>query len=280
MDTQEDNNFAIAIEKIRQALHAEIIAGNEFLESKITTIYASDLMSDVLAYGKSGACLLTGLNTIQAAISSYMAEFKAIVFLRGKIPGEDICKFAAEKGMVVLSTKADMFDACIKIAQADGQVIPTARTVGSGEKEDNVTRHEFYIDGKDFASAGMVSTQIKSILKKIGYDLQLIRRIAISTYESEMNVVMHATRAKVFLTASDTEIVVVIDDEGKGIPDIEKALQPGFSTATEEQRAMGFGAGMGLPNIKKNTDDFNISSVVGKGTRLEMRFFVKSENKK
>jgi serine/threonine-protein kinase RsbT len=280
MDTQEDNNFAIAIEKIRQALHAEIIAGNEFLENKITTIYASDLMSDVLAYGKSGACLLTGLNTIQAAISSYMAEFKAIVFLRGKIPGEDICKFAAEKGMVVLSTKADMFDACIKIAQADGHVIPTARTVGSGEKEDNVTRHEFYIDGKDFASAGMVSTQIKSILKKIGYDLQLIRRIAISTYESEMNVVMHATRAKVFLTASDTEIVVVIDDEGKGIPDIEKALQPGFSTATEEQRAMGFGAGMGLPNIKKNTDDFNISSVVGKGTRLEMRFFVKSENKK
>lgn len=278
MDKQEDNDFNIAIEKIKEALQAEVIAGKEFLGNKIKNIYASDLMSDVLAYGKSGACLLTGLNTIQAAISSYMAEFKAIVFLRGKIPTEDICKFAEEKGITVLSTKADMFDACIRIAQVNGHLLPSSKVVIKGE--DNISRHEFSIDGKDFASAGLVSTQIKSILKKIGYDMQLIRRIAISTYEAEMNVVMHAIRAKVFLTASDKEIFVVIEDEGKGIPDIEKAMQPGFSTATEEQRAMGFGAGMGLPNIKKNTHEFNISSVVGKGTRVELKFFVKREEEK
>jgi serine/threonine-protein kinase RsbT len=275
MDKQEDNDFNIAIEKIKEVLQAEVIAGKEFLENKIKNIYASDLMSDVLAYGKSGACLLTGLNSIQAVISSYMAEFKAIVFLRGKIPTEDICKFAEEKGITVLSTKADMFDACIRIAQVNGHLIPLSKVVIKGE--DNISRHEFSIDGKDFASAGLVSTQVKSILKKIGYDIKLIRRIAISTYEAEMNVVMHAIRAKVFLTASDKEIFVVIDDEGKGIPDIEKAMQPGYSTATEEQRAMGFGAGMGLPNIMKNTHEFNISSVVGKGTRVELKFFIKHE---
>jgi anti-sigma regulatory factor (Ser/Thr protein kinase) len=280
MDAQEDNDFHITIEKIKEALKAEVIAGKEFLEDEITNIYASDLMSDVLAYGKSGACLLTGLNTIQAAISSYMAEFKAIVFLRGKTPAKDICKFAEGKGITVLSTKADMFDACIKIAMVNGHLLPSSKVVIPGKREDNISRHEFSIDGKDFASAGLVSTQIKSILKKIGYDLLLVRRIAISTYETEMNVVMHAVRAKVFLTASDKEILVVIDDEGKGIPDIDKAMQPGFSTATEEQRAMGFGAGMGLPNIKKNTDDLKVSSVVGKGTRVELKFFVKSGSEK
>lgn len=280
MDAQEDNDFNIAIEKIKEALQAEVIAGKELLENKITNIYASDLMSDVLAYGKSGACLLTGLNSIQAAISAYMAEFKAIVFLRGKIPTEDICKFAKGKGITILSTKADMFDACIKVAQVNGHLLPSSKVVIPGKREDNISRHEFSIEGKDFASAGLVSTQIKSILKKIGYDSQLVRRIAISTYEAEMNVVMHAVQAKVFLTASDKEISVVIDDEGKGIPDIEKAMQPGFSTATEEQRAMGFGAGMGLPNIKKNTDDLKVTSVVGKGTRVEMKFFVKPEGEK
>lgn len=268
-------NIELAV--IKDALQAEVVVGKESLKTRVIDIYASDLMSDVLAYGKSGSCLLTGLNTIQAAISSYMAEFKAIVFLRGKIPGPEICKFAESKGIALLSTKADMYEACINIAQLNGRLRSPGAPTAVIEGDDNITRHEFYIDGKDFASAGMVSTQIKSILKKIGYDPHLIRRIAISTYEAEMNVVMHAERANVFFSASDTEIIVVIDDEGKGIPDIEKAMQPGFSTATEEQRAMGFGAGMGLPNIKKNSDDFNICSVVGKGTRLEMKFFVKRE---
>jgi serine/threonine-protein kinase RsbT len=272
-DFQEVNTLNIGIEQIKQVLQAEVFVGNDSLDTRVSDIYASDLMSDVLAYGKSGSCLLTGLNTIQAAISSYMAEFAAIVFLRGKIPGDDIRKFAEGKGIIVLSTRADMYDACIKIARADGEMLSPETAIAPEEEEENITRHEFFIDGKDFASAGMVSTQIKSILKKIGYNLQLVRRIAISTYEAEMNVVMHALRARVFLIASDTEIVIVIDDEGKGIPDIEKAMQPGYSTATEEQRAMGFGAGMGLPNIRKNADDLKVSSVVGKGTRLEIKFF-------
>ncbi|MGB3091947.1 MAG: ATP-binding protein [Candidatus Zixiibacteriota bacterium] len=133
--------------------------------------------------------------------------------------------------------------------------------------------HELFIEGNDFANAGMASTKVKSILKKIGFDPKLVRRVAISTYEGEMNVVMHAQRAKVKLAVTPGLIQVVIDDEGKGIPDVDLAMQRGYTTATEEMRAMGFGSGMGLPNIKKNSDELDIKSEVGKGTTLKMIFY-------
>jgi len=267
----------LSVQHIKEALQAQVVVGENLADTYVTGIYASDLMSDVLAYGKTGSALLTGMNTIQAAISSYMAEFKVVVFLRGKKPTDDIRKFAQEKGLVVLGTKADMYDACIKIAQIDGQLSASAKTAfgSKTEREKNIAAHKFSIDSKDFTKAGMISTEIKSILNAIGYDPVLVRRVAISTYEGEMNVVMHALRADVSLKASDKDISVVIHDEGKGIPDVEQAMQEGYSTATEEQRALGFGSGMGLPNIKKNSDLLNIASEVGKGTRLEMKFFIK-----
>lgn len=268
-------NQSINIKKIKESLEADVIVGDDLTGVSAKHIYASDLMSDVLAYGKTGSVLLTGLNTIQAVISSYMAEFIAIIFLRGKKPGSDMQKFAKDKDITILSTKADMYEACIKIARIDGNLPITEGVPIHTKEEDNITSHEFKIDGHDFASAGMVSTQIKSILKTIGYDPLIIRRIAISTYEGEMNVVMHAIRAKVTLNAGNKEIVVIIDDEGKGIPDVERAMQQGYSTATEEQRALGFGSGMGLPNIKKNSDLLNVTSEIGKGTKLEIKFFVK-----
>ncbi len=267
--------MSIPVTEIQKALDAKIISEIDTDDVTITSIYSSDLMSDVLAYGEPEACLLTGLNSIQTAISSYMAEFKAIVFLRGKVPGEDIKKYSEEKGIVIMTTKDEMFDACIKIAKIDGVLLPKTEEPPVEKEQDNLTRHEFHIDGRDFASAGMVSTNIKSILKKIGYDPKLIRRVAIATYESEMNVVMHAKKAEVELIAGDNEIQITIDDEGKGIPDIDKAMQPGFSTATEDQRAMGFGAGMGLPNIKKNTDRMKVESVVNQGTKIIMVYDVK-----
>ncbi|UCC45777.1 MAG: ATP-binding protein [Candidatus Zixiibacteriota bacterium] len=140
--------------------------------------------------------------------------------------------------------------------------------------EDILFSNNFTIEGSDFAKAGMVSTEVKSILKKIGFDPKLVRRVAISTYEGEMNVVMHAKRAAVRLQVTPKVIEIVIDDEGKGIPDVEQAMQEGFTTATEEMRAMGFGSGMGLPNIKRNSDDLEVTSEVGLGTTLRIRFFI------
>ncbi|MBN2347163.1 MAG: ATP-binding protein [Candidatus Aminicenantes bacterium] len=143
------------------------------------------------------------------------------------------------------------------------------------DKCEDIAVHQFAIAEGDFTTAGMISTEIKEILNSIGYDPKLVRRVAISTYEGEMNVVMHAQKGVVALEASDAEILVSIDDEGKGIPDVEKAMQEGFSTATDEQRALGFGSGMGLPNMKRNADILTVASEVGKGTRVKMKFVVK-----
>jgi serine/threonine-protein kinase RsbT len=270
-----NRDHIINIEKIRDALKATVYAGDELNGEFVTGVYASDLMSDVLAYGKAGSLLLTGLNTVQAAVSAYVAEFKGIILLRSKVPEPDILDFASDKHLLVLSTDDDMYEACVKIAGIEGE-IPVAEAIAEpAKKSDYITTHTFTIGGQDFANAGMVSTQVKTILKSIGYDPQLVRRVAISTYEAEMNVVMHAKRGHVILTASDKEIEIIINDEGKGIKDIELAMTEGYSTATEEQRAMGFGAGMGLPNIKKNSDKLKIQSEVNKGTSIETIFYVK-----
>jgi serine/threonine-protein kinase RsbT len=138
--------------------------------------------------------------------------------------------------------------------------------VGKGES----FSQKFGILGKDFVNAGCVSTEIKSILKELGINAAIIRRVAIATYEAEMNVVMYALEAALTLSVTSETVRIVVDDRGPGIPDISLAMKEGFSTATKEMREMGFGAGLGLPNIKKNSDLFTITSTPGKGTRLEI----------
>lgn len=271
----DPTDYIVDISRIQDILAAKVWVKNPSDNEYITGIYASDLMSDVLAYGKPGSMLLTGLNSIQAVISAYMAEFRGVTFIRNKKPEEETLKFAKEKGMFVISTQSDMYDACIKIASLESEVLQEIPETGKSTRAENITTHTFSIDGNDFASAGMVSTQVKAILKSIGYEPEVIRRAAISTYEAEMNVVMHARKAEVTLTASDKEIYIIFIDEGKGIKDIDLAMQEGYSTATEEQRALGFGAGMGLPNIKKNADEMDIQSVVDVGTRIELTFHIK-----
>jgi serine/threonine-protein kinase RsbT len=263
------------IKMIQDALEASVIEGEEKLDTVVDHIYASDLMSDVLAFGKPNSILLTGLATQQAVISAHMAEFKGVVFIRGKRPKDGAEKFAQDNSLILLSTELDMYDACIRI-NSIGKTDMGEPKVGTPEQksEEMLLTREFYIQGNDFTNAGMVSTEVKSLLKKIGFDPKLIRRVAISTYEGEMNVVMHAQRARVSLSVTPKLIEVVLEDEGKGIPDVELAMQEGFTTATEEMRAMGFGSGMGLPNIKKNSDEMEIKSQVGKGTTLLIRFVV------
>jgi serine/threonine-protein kinase RsbT len=122
--------------------------------------------------------------------------------------------------------------------------------------------------GRDFSNAGKVSTSIKDTLKRLGIHPAVMRRVAIISYEAEMNLVMYALRGKVELSVSPDVIALKVEDEGPGIPDVALAMQEGYSTATPEMREMGFGAGMGLPNMKKNADEFEIRSEVNRGTRL------------
>lgn len=132
----------------------------------------------------------------------------------------------------------------------------------------SVTR-EFEIVGNDFANAGRVSTEIKAMLSSVGYPRDVIRRLAIAIYEAEMNVVMYAQRGRLTLQLDPERVRVVLEDQGQGIADIELAMQEGYSTATHEMRERGFGAGMGLPNIRRNSDVFALDSEVGRGTRLD-----------
>jgi len=127
---------------------------------------------------------------------------------------------------------------------------------------------QFSIEGGDFSKAGSVSSTIKRILKEIGITSDKIKKAVIVSYEAEVNVVSYAYRGTLRLSISPEVINIVVDDEGPGIEDIELAMQEGYSTANERIREMGFGAGMGLPNIKKNSDRLDIQSHVGKGTRL------------
>ncbi len=129
---------------------------------------------------------------------------------------------------------------------------------------------EFEVEGGNFANAGVVSGKVKEVLKSIGFGPEAVRRIAICSYEAEVNIVLYARRGVMKLSVYEDYAVLHIKDEGPGIEDIELAMQEGYSTATPEMRELGFGAGMGLPNIKKNSDIFTIISEPGKGTELRI----------
>ena len=129
----------------------------------------------------------------------------------------------------------------------------------------------YVIDGYDFTRAGEASSSVKNKLKMLGVASDVIRKTAIAMYEGEINMVIHADGGTITVTISDTDITMVLADTGPGIPDISQAMQEGFSTAREEVRSLGFGAGMGLPNMKRYSDEMHIDTVVGQGTTITMK---------
>jgi len=132
-------------------------------------------------------------------------------------------------------------------------------------------REIFNVQGRNFDKAGEISSEIKVILKDLGIDAACLRRVVIVAYEAEMNVVMYADRGMLTLILTDQDISLDVKDEGPGIPDIDLAMKEGYSTASDEMREMGFGFGMGLPNMKKNSDEFRLESEAGKGTSVFAR---------
>ena len=129
---------------------------------------------------------------------------------------------------------------------------------------------EYQVSGDDFTRAGEASSDVKNKLKMMGVDSGVIRRVAIAMYEGEINMVIHADGGSIKVLVSDDNIRLILADTGPGIPDVEKAMQQGYSTASEEVRSLGFGAGMGLPNMKKFSDNMQIDTEVGVGTTVTM----------
>lgn len=136
---------------------------------------------------------------------------------------------------------------------------------------ENIKLH-YDVDSNDFSCAGEASGKIKKTLKDLGFDASLIRNVAIAVYEGEINMVIHAEGGVIDAEISPEKVTVVLKDKGPGIPDIEQAMTEGFSTAPENVRALGFGAGMGLPNIKKYSDTMHIDTVIGVGTTITLTF--------
>ena len=130
---------------------------------------------------------------------------------------------------------------------------------------------KFEVDGADFTSAGHASVQIKKNLRQLGISPEVIRRVSIAMYEGEINMVIHAGGGLATVKVCDDHIEITLEDQGPGIKDIELAMQEGFSTAPDQIRSLGFGAGMGLPNMKRYTDFMNIESTVGVGTKIVMK---------
>lgn len=135
---------------------------------------------------------------------------------------------------------------------------------------DDFVRLEFDIDGENFTSAGEASVKVKRSLRQMGFDPEIIRKVSVAMYEGEINMVIHADGGKATVDVYDDRIVIVLADRGPGIPDIDLAMQAGYSTAPDNIRSLGFGAGMGLPNMDKYTDEMKIESEVGVGTTITM----------
>lgn len=129
----------------------------------------------------------------------------------------------------------------------------------------------FEVDGSDFTSAGQASVQLKKNLRQLGLSPEIIRRVSIAMYEGEINMVIHAGGGSADISVTEDGIEIVLEDHGPGIKDISQAMQEGFSTAPDNIRSLGFGAGMGLPNMKRYTDSMNIESQVGVGTKVTMK---------
>ena len=131
-------------------------------------------------------------------------------------------------------------------------------------------RFHFNVDGEDFSSAGQASVSVKKNLRQLGIAPEIIRKVSIAMYEGEINMVIHAGGGDADVLVYEDRIEIILDDHGPGIPDVERAMQEGFSTAPDNIRSLGFGAGMGLPNMKRYTDSMEIHTELGVGTRILM----------
>ena len=137
-----------------------------------------------------------------------------------------------------------------------------------------IIKETYPVRADDMTAAGDVSARIKRHMKRLGIPSSIMRRVSVCTYEAEINLVIHSDGGQIDFEISEDRILVRARDVGPGIPDIDKAMTEGWSTASNEVRNMGFGAGMGLPNMKRNADEFAISSVVGEGTDISMIFHI------
>ena len=182
--------------------------------------------------------------------------------------------------LVGIITKGNIIEGLLKKLEIDYHKEETLRYTGKWLFDDVLADRaglnlEYQVPGGDVKNAGSCSSRLRKTLTRLGVHPQALRRVAIATYEAEMNAAIHADGGEIKASVAPHEVVIVVQDTGPGIRDVEEAMRPGFSTASEWVRELGFGAGMGLSNIANCSDDMNLTSELGVGTRLEARFAIK-----
>ena len=262
---------------VREVLQATFLAGDQLDNREIFCVCDADLVSDVLsveALGAEGVLLLTSLIGPQLTTIISLTSIKALVFVQGRQPGADFLQQAKKDDIVCLSTPLSKYEAAGLLFMTGlpgtNMVKKTEQVVSEHEDDGLISIVEYSVPGGDFLSAGHVTKKIKQRLENLGVHHKTINRAAIAAYEAEVNIIIHAHRGKMQLKLSPDTVLIIAHDEGPGIPDIDLALREGYSTAPAAVREMGYGAGMGLPNIQRSADTLKIKSEEGTGTRLEI----------
>ncbi|MCX8043950.1 MAG: DRTGG domain-containing protein [Desulfobacterota bacterium] len=256
---------------VQRITNAVVLVGEDKLDLSVTTAFSADLMSDVLAFARPGCLLITGLTNAQSVRTAYALDIAAILVCRGKMPQPEAVEIARELHIPLLATPYIMFETSGRLFQ-NGMVgcikdIPHRHhdIVGLGA----TASESFQVRGKHFDEAGRVSNNIKKRLREQGIPEEIVRRVAVIAFEAEVNIICYAVEGSIQYRITPSAITLQAIDRGPGIADIQLAMQEGYSTADDIIRSMGFGAGMGLSNMKKFSDEFDISSEVGKGTYVK-----------
>jgi CBS domain-containing protein/anti-sigma regulatory factor (Ser/Thr protein kinase) len=261
--------------QFRETLLLHRISGTPVMENgEMVGIVSIEDLIKALAAGQLNATvgerMSRRVETLYADEPLVYAVYKFAHFEFGRFPVVD-----REGHLVGIITQGDIVHALLRRLEVDYREEEIHHYRASHIFEDIVADEAalvlgYRIIGQDFDRAGGASSSLKTTLRRLGFDPRIIRRVAIATYEAEMNIVIYAEGGEVVAEVRPDRIRVEALDHGPGIPDVELAMQPGYSTAPEWVRAMGFGAGMGLPNIKFCADQMKLESAVGVGTQLEV----------
>ena len=262
--------------ELREILRSKRISGVPVVENDVLIglISIEDFIKWLADKNKGpsvGENLTTNVETIydDSPLVEALKKFDALRYGRFPVLNRE------NKKLVGVITKGDIIKGLLKKLEAEylQEELYTYRASHIFEDivADKATlRFQYWVKGRDFIHAGECASALKKTLKRLGFHPRVIRRVAIAVYEAEINIIVYADEGEIIAEVEPHKLRLKIQDRGPGIEDIEKAMQPGFSTAPDWVRELGFGAGMGLCNIKKCSDEMNISSTFGEGTQLEI----------
>ncbi len=222
------------------------------------------------------ACMTRNVVTIPENYSVIAASNLFNKYRYGRLP---VVKRPGSDELVGILTFSDILSHLLVIINSIAERVEEQERAMASEMEWRKDSLHFDLTHDNFDMAGVASTMTKKHLKTCGVPADIARRIAVICYEAEMNVILHSLGGSMDVEISEEQVKINVDDEGPGIPDLEKAMEPGYTTANEKIRALGFGAGMGLANIKRSADEFTITSSMETGTQLEAIVYLPTGNK-